>query len=291
MNMNRNLIYRLIFIFSTVSFFSCSKEYSVESGAFTKAKGSLHDNSGNCYTTTVSGNYYTGVKLTDSNYLQVQVNVTSAGSYSITSDTVNGFSFKDAGIFNNAGVQTIKLKASGTPVFNQNTNFLISFDSTFCNVTVLVQDSTGSSGGGRADSDTAWRFNEGSKYFHGYIDTAFTQDTIVQTVPYKSLQIVGLTALRGDSVFILSITFPGGVIKPGSYSSTSQSLFRFLGSYNLTDTLYSANFLTPSVNTTVQVTAYNSTTKVITGIFSGTAKTKSNGTATITSGKFEAKLN
>lgn len=290
--MNRNLIYCLAFIFFTASFFSCSKEYSVESGAFTTAKGSLHDNSGNCFTSTVFGNYYTGVNLTDSNYVQVQVNVIKAGNYTIASDVVNGFSFKDAGIFSSIGVQTIKLKATGRPLVNQNTNFFISFDSTFCNVTVLVLDSTRNTGGtNNTAADTAWHFNEGSKYFHGYIDTAFTHDTTVQTIPYKSVQIIGLTALRGDSVFILSITFPGGVITPGTYSSNALSVFKFLGSFNENDTVYSATYLTPTVNTTVQVTAYSSTTKIIKGTFSGTAKNKANNSATITSGKFEAKLN
>lgn len=288
--MNRNLIYCLAFIFFTASFFSCSKEYSIESGAFTKAKGSLHDNSGNCFTSTVFGNYYTGVKLTDSNYLQVQVNVTTPGNYTIASDVVNGFSFNDAGIFTTTGVQTIKLKATGTPLLNKNTDFLISFDSTFCNATVLVQDSTRNTGGANT-TDTAWQFTEGTKYFHGYINKTFTLDTTVQTILYKSVQIVGFTALRGDSVFFLSIIFPGGVITPGSYSSNTLSQFKFLGSFNDNDTLYSANYLIPTVNTTVQVTAYSSTTKIIKGTFSGTAKNKANNSATITSGKFEAKLN
>jgi hypothetical protein len=290
--MNRNLIYCLAFIFFTVSFSSCSKEYSVESGAFTKAKGSLHDNSGNCFTSTVFGNYYTGVKLTDSNYLQVQVNVTTPGNYTIASDVVNGFSFNDAGIFTTTGVQTIKLKATGTPLVNKNTNFLISFDSTFCNATVLVQDSTRNTGGViNTAADTAWQFTEGTKYFHGYIDTAFTHDTTVQTILYKSVQIIGLSALRGDSVFLLSITFPGGVITPGTYSSNTLSVFKFLGSFNDKDTVYSATYLTPTVNTIFQVTSYSSTTKIIKGTFSGTAKNKTNNSATITSGKFEAKLN
>lgn len=290
--MNRNLIYCLAFVFITASFVSCSKERSAESGAFTKAKGSLHDNSGNCYPSTVIGKYYTGVKLTDSNYIQVIVNVTTAGNYNIATDTANGFSFKDAGIFSTTGVQTIKLKAAGSPFLNQNTDFLLTFDSTVCSVTVLVEDSTGQSGGGATAADTAWQFTEGTKYFHGPIDTAFTFDTTVQAVTYRTLNIIGYTAATADSVFIIGVTFPGGNIAPGTYSSgTYTAAFRFLGSYNDNDTVYSATPLIPTVNTTVQITAYNSTTKIIQGTFSGTAKNKANNSATITSGKFEAKLN
>ncbi len=288
--MNRNLIYCLAFFFVTATIFSCSKEYSVESGAFTKAKGSLHDNSGNCYTSTIIGSYYTGVKLTDSNYIQVQVNVTTAGNYSIASDTVNGFSFKDSGIFSTAGVQTIRLKATGTPLFNQNSDFLLSFDSTVCNVTVLVQDSTGNTGTKPTAADTAWQFTEGSRYFHGPIDTAFTFDTTVSAIPFKVVNIQG-HSVTGDSIFFVGIGIPGGVITTGTYTSNTTSLFKFLGSYDTTDSLYTAYLLTPTVNTTIQVTAYSSSTRVIQGTFSGTAKNKTGNIVTISGGKFAAKLN
>ena len=289
--MNRNLIYSLAFIFITASFFSCSKEYSLDTGKFNTAKGSLHDVSGNCYTSTVMGLYYTGVKVTDSNYVQVQVNVTTAGNYTIASDTANGFSFKDAGVFTTTGLQTIKLKAAGTPNFNQNTDFIISFDSTICSFTVLVQDSSGiPAGGGQTASDTAWQFTEGTKYFHGPIDTAFTFDTIVSGVKYTTVQIQGSTVATGDSILLLAVTFPNGVITTGSYPSTTFSVFKFLGSFSITDTLYSATFLTPTVATNVQITAYNATTRIIQGTFSGTAKNKSSNSATITGGKFVAKL-
>jgi hypothetical protein len=296
--MNRNLILSLSFLFITASFFSCSKEYSLETGAFTTAKGTLHDNSGNCYTSTVKGTYKTGVTLKDSNYVEVQLNVTTAGNYSISSDTINGIYFKDAGIFSTTGVKTIKLLGSGKPLLNQNSSFLIGFDSTYCSFTVFVEDSTrtggGTGGGGTAPnylSDSAWYFSEGARNYHGFIDTAFVFDTTVAGQSFRILQIQGATASAGDSVLLIGITFPGGVITPGTYTSNSASVFRFLGSFNDTDTVYSATFLTPTVSTTVIITSYNTTTKIIQGTFSGTAKNKTGNTVTITGGKFEAKLN
>jgi len=286
-NMNRNLIYPLAFLFLTVSFFSCSKEYSSETGAFTTAKGTLHDNSGSCYPSSVVGNYYSGITLKDSNYVELQVNVTTAGNYTIATDTVNGFFFKDAGIFSSTGLQTIKLKGSGKPLLNQNTDFLVIFDSTICTFTVSVEDSTGSTGGG-TNSDTAWHFSESGRYFHGAIDTAFTFDTTVQGQSFKILQIQGSTA--GDSVLLIGFTIVGGVITPGVYTTNTFALFRFLGSYDDNDTVYSANPLIPMVNTLIVVTSYNATTKIIQGSFSGTAKDKNKNTVTISAGKFEAKL-
>ena len=76
--------------------------------------------------------------LTDSNYIDVEINVTSPGTYSITTDTLNGYSFTGKGNFTTTGVNTIKLAASGTPVAAETNNFLITFDSTFCYVPVIV---------------------------------------------------------------------------------------------------------------------------------------------------------
>lgn len=288
--MNRNLVYCLAILFITGSFFSCSKERSSETGAFTKAKGSLQDNSGNCLPSTVVGNYYTGVTLKESSYLEIQVNVTGIGNYTIASDTVNGFSFKSTGVFSTTGVQLVKVPALGIPLLNQNTNFLISFDGSICTFTVLVKDSTGSSGGGTGNlSDSAWQFKEGTKSFHGPIMDAYTSDTIESGIPVKIVYIQGLTAATGDSLFFIGMAFPGGVITPGNYSTATTAAFQFL---DVKDSIYSATPLIPGVTTTIQVLAYNSSTKTITGTFSGTAKkTGSNTPVNISSGKFTAKLN
>ncbi len=46
----------------------------------------------------------------------IQVNVTSVGQYSITTNTVNGIYFSANGTFRSTGLQTIELRSSGTPI-------------------------------------------------------------------------------------------------------------------------------------------------------------------------------
>ncbi|MDP9229734.1 MAG: hypothetical protein M3O67_03555 [Bacteroidota bacterium] len=135
--MKRSLVYTLIF-FSVLSLFSCKKETSFEnSGA--KAAGSLQsDITDECLPKTVIGTYIAGKALNDSNYIQVDVNVTNPGSYTITTDTTNGYSFNSTGTFSASGTNTITLKAKGTPLTAGTNLFVISFDSSFCLIQVAV---------------------------------------------------------------------------------------------------------------------------------------------------------
>lgn len=126
-------------------FTACQKELSIESSG-TPSSGSLQsDVSGECLPKTVQGIYEAGKALkTDSNYIDVQVNVTTAGNYQVYSDTVNGIFFESKGSFASAGLNTIRLSGAGTPVAPGNHIFTVVYDSTQCLVTV----STLTQGGG-----------------------------------------------------------------------------------------------------------------------------------------------
>ncbi len=116
---------------------SCQKEASYELSR-TSAQGSLQsDVDGTCLPKTVNGLFTAAAALTSSNYIEVQVNVTIPGAYFISSDTLNGFYFRGTGNFT-SGTNTIKLTATGTPVAAGTNNFLISFDSSYCYVPVVV---------------------------------------------------------------------------------------------------------------------------------------------------------
>ena len=117
---------------------SCRKEKSFESDK-TLAHGSLQsDIYQECLPKTVYGAFIGAKALTDSNYIDVEINVISQGTYSISTDTLNGYSFSSKGNFTTTGPTTIRLAGSGTPVVEGIDNFLITFDSTFCYVPVTV---------------------------------------------------------------------------------------------------------------------------------------------------------
>ncbi len=80
---------------------------------------------GSCSNTAVNGIYVIGVPLTGSNTIEIDATVTSTGSYSLTTNTVNGYSFSASGNFTSTGTQTVTLTGSGTPVAAQTDNFTI----------------------------------------------------------------------------------------------------------------------------------------------------------------------
>ena len=129
-----------LILMSGMLFVSCEKEYSEESGGGGgMAEGTLKaDGSGECLPSSVQGNYIAGTALTASNFINVTVNITKAGSYSISSDVVNGYSFAANGIAVSTGEQTIKLTGSGNPTSDGLNTFTIKFGTSQCNIVVDV---------------------------------------------------------------------------------------------------------------------------------------------------------
>jgi hypothetical protein len=75
----------------SVLFFACQKEVSFELEG-TPAQGSLQEDGGGlCLPKTVNGAYVAGTALvTATNTITVDVNVATAGTYDIYTDTING---------------------------------------------------------------------------------------------------------------------------------------------------------------------------------------------------------
>lgn len=118
---------------------ACVKETSYESGAnlFGPSGGSLKDSLGDCKGIVVKGKYSADSVLTDSNFILIQVTITSPGNYSIYSDTANGFWFRDSG-YSVAGNQTLKIRGYGKPILPLNTDFDITYNNSVCSFTVSL---------------------------------------------------------------------------------------------------------------------------------------------------------
>ncbi len=141
----------LLALSSLIILLSCQKETSFE-GDNTPAEGSLRsDLNGDCNPKTVNGTYTAGTALVSSvNTITCEVNVTKTGPYVILTDTINGYYFSGTGTFTSLGSNTVTLRGNGTPFSAGVNNFIVSFDSTFCDIQVTVQGSGGGGGGGNA---------------------------------------------------------------------------------------------------------------------------------------------
>lgn len=122
--------------------FSCQKEHSFEGGAG-PSEGLLQDGgTGDCLPKTVAGTYVAGTLLDGAvNYIEVQVDVTLAGSYVITTDTINGIYFRGTGVFTATGLNTVRLKGNGTPAAAGVHNFIVSYGTSGCSIAVTTAGS------------------------------------------------------------------------------------------------------------------------------------------------------
>jgi hypothetical protein len=135
--MKKHAIYLLTL--SIILLNACQKEVSFESGK-NASHGSLQsDATGDCLPKTVNGAYVANTALAPAtNTITVDVDVAKTGSYVVSSDTVNGYYFRATGTFPATGINTVILKGNGTPVAAGINNFVISYDTSICDIAVTV---------------------------------------------------------------------------------------------------------------------------------------------------------
>lgn len=111
------------------------------------SSGVLGDSAGNCKPVIIAGAYAKGIPTTSSNTLQVQVTVAIPGSYTISTNTVNGVSFSRTGTFSVPGPQNVLLFANGTPTVSGSNVFTLNYGNSQCAFTLNVAgDATGTLG-------------------------------------------------------------------------------------------------------------------------------------------------
>ena len=96
---------------------------------------SLIEASGDCTSFSIAGSYSVGKILTASNFAKVVVTITSPGTYTISTQQINGISFSASGAFTTTGIQTVQLNGSGTPIAAG--TFIYTPGVSSCSITVL----------------------------------------------------------------------------------------------------------------------------------------------------------
>lgn len=110
----------------------CSFSITVFNATVGGAVFTLGGSPGNCSISSTNGVYQAGQAMTAANTVEMTVNVTTVGAYSVTGTVVNGVSFGASGVFINPGVQNIFLAASGTPVLSGPFDFPVTNSATSC---------------------------------------------------------------------------------------------------------------------------------------------------------------
>lgn len=181
------------------------------------SSGVLGDSSGNCKPATLSGTYTQGVALIGANTVQVQVTVAAAGTYSITSNSVNGVTFSNTGTFTSTGVQNVILQGSGTPLSSGVQNFTISYGNSQCAFKInFGTAATGTLGGG---GGSCTPFTIAGTYQQGVLLT--TSNTIQIQV---SVTVPGNYNITTDTVNNVSFS------NSGTFTSTGVQIITLTGS-------------------------------------------------------------
>jgi hypothetical protein len=94
--------------------------------------------------------------------VEINVNVTSPGSYKITTQKENGVSFSASGIFTDTGMNAVRLRSTGTFLADTIIDYHTSFDSTNCVFRVSIYDSAELS-----IADNTWTFTAGGHVYQG----------------------------------------------------------------------------------------------------------------------------
>lgn len=141
-------VYFFAAFLSLFLFVSCQKEASFETnqptvpGSGGTAIFTLQGSGNNCMNSSVEGDYIKGTALTASNQVTLEVNVATAGTWTINTGSVTGFFYTGSGTFTTTGVQTITLKGSGTPGTVGDQNFSVVVGSGTCTFLVPVRSTT-----------------------------------------------------------------------------------------------------------------------------------------------------
>jgi hypothetical protein len=137
------LHYLATFFFASIFFFTACTKNTDPTGESTGTLKSLAG--GSCTPATVHGLFKVDSVLNSENYVDVLVNVNVGGSFTIKSDSVNGYSFKKTGTIA-AGENTVRLYANGKPKVTGVDYFTISYGATVCNFSITVFGSGGGFG-------------------------------------------------------------------------------------------------------------------------------------------------
>ena len=200
-----------LLVLTSVLFMACQKEVSFEQGNSTASVGSLAvDGSGNCLGAVVSGSYYKDTAITASNYVDLSVQVDTAGTYTIASDTVNGYYFKATGTFSATGTQVVRLVGGGKPLAAGTNIFTVTYDGTVCEFSVTVTASAPPPGGSSAFTITCTGATPAGTYVAGTPLTAANSITLnVNVTAIGSWSVTTAPAVNG-------ITFSG----TGTFAAT-----------------------------------------------------------------------
>ncbi|HEY0041093.1 MAG TPA: hypothetical protein VGB71_10545 [Flavisolibacter sp.] len=157
-----------------------------------------------CATSNLAGNYYKDSTLDARHSIKLDVNVTSVGTYTISTALVNGYSFSASSTFGAVGPAQVTLQATGKPAAAGTNNFTVTAGTQTCTFPVTVTVFTPPAGG-------ACNPNVQGTFTAGTATTTTNKVTLTHTYAAAGTYNVTVPALNGVSFGTQAVvaTIPG----------------------------------------------------------------------------------
>jgi hypothetical protein len=235
----------------------------------------------NCPGVTVNGTYIAGTNLNASNFIDIPVNVTTPGTWSILTTPVNGMQFTGSGTLPlGPGTITITGVPTSGPLAASPPNFNVIVNG--CSIPITVQ----------APGSVAYTFTIGTTTYSGTQTSSTFDNTTLP--PYRFIDMDGDYNGNNFAFYMILADVGGGLMSVGETYRTDAA---FPGATNAGyfyfDNLPSLELETDpgsvpaGINVTFTITAHNTTNKTIVGTITGTAYDMVSSTSkTITNGQF-----
>ncbi|MEO6720403.1 MAG: hypothetical protein ABIN67_08550 [Ferruginibacter sp.] len=227
-----------ILIILSLLFCACEKELSLEGTLGGTAVFTFISSPGACINPGINGTYQAGSALDATNTVTIAVDVATAGTYTVSTATLNGISFVGTGTFTTTGPQTISLTGAGTPAAGG--TFSFTPGTTGCSFIINVSGGGGSSGGTAVytfdgSPTTCVNFNAAGNYAAGIPLTASNFVTVNVNVTTVGTYTISTQNLNGIS-FSGSGTFaaagPQAIQLAGTGTPLSGSVFNYVAGTN-----------------------------------------------------------
>ena len=150
----------------------------------------------NCTNALINGTYTAGTVLNAANTITLPVNIASPGTYSITTNTVNGYSFSASGTFVSTGLQNVILAGTATPTAAGTNSFTITYGASTCSKSVTV-------GSGAA---TVATITCGGSVVTGTLTQGIPASSVTVSVPYTGGNGGSYSAISINSTTVTGLT-------------------------------------------------------------------------------------
>lgn len=233
---------------------------------------------GTCTNATTTATFTSGITLVLSDIVTIDVNVTTAGTWSVTTPVINGIYFSGTGNFTTTGPQTIALAGGGTPVAAGDFDYTPSNNGCSFTITVIA---------GQVVTDFLKCTIDGvARTFNENLSGALIDPTTIAIGGDEN-------AATPTSQFIITLT-KSPLITTGTYNKFNLLInpnIYCVAAYQdaIVPDPWAIGLLPASAGFTVTVTAYTTNPNRIEGTFSGTIYSDTGlGTITkvITAGEF-----